>query len=126
MPLYVLKSIAHTGQTRFVANYRNGRSRVVAFDTVHVARRAVDVVKRDPTYAHERVDACETNQARLTADVGGAEIAIDFCDLTGDEVCIIRSILLKKRHVTYQDTERMRVALERDAAIDLQVEDELA
>ena len=117
MPLYVLKSIAPTGQTRFLSNFRNGRSRIIAFENKCDAKSAITMVKDAPLYTHTTMEVCETNTARLSSDVSGADIAVDFCDIALDDIHVARTIILRTRKHMHNDTHTVRTRLERDFAM---------
>lgn len=116
MAIYVLKSRARSGQTRFVSNYRNGRSRVVAFDSKRDAKNALKIVKDTDLYQKCLMEVCETNTARLVSDVSGHDIAVDYCAVHDSEIEISRTVIMKSQR-QYNDVHTSRMRLERDYAL---------
>ena len=117
MAIYVLKSMAHSGQTRFVSNYRNGTPRVVAFDSKRDAKHALKIVANRPQYTESSMEICETNTARLSSDVSGHDIAVDHCVVNEGDIEISRTIMMKSRKHLLNDVHTSRVRLERDYAL---------
>lgn len=120
MPFFVLQSTTNN-QTRYVASLRNGRPRVVAFDKMRDARRAKDIVQdADPIYSSTDLELIEMNRARLSTEVGGAEIAIDYCSIQEHgELKIERGVLLRKRYELDGDTALARNRLEKEYQIEV-------
>jgi hypothetical protein len=119
MPMWTLKSVSPVGQTRFVSTFRNGNSRVVAFERRKDAECAIPMVcKRSGDYARSQLMASETNQARLSADVHGSDVAIDFCEVTSSEIEVVRSVIVRrpstKLAASEWDAVRLRLQQEFD------------
>lgn len=138
-PFFVLKSVSAQGQTKYAASsFRNGRPRVMAFETVadaKIALGSVSTMSRDTRVCRQDRECArifKTNGVRLTQAFGRAEIGIDFCaanEKTG-ALDIRRSVLLhqaSKRSVSRRssadptrafDQDLARSILERDFGIE--------